>query len=120
MRVITTLSTLAIAGLMMATSSFGAWALSCDQEAGLRSLNGDTAVDVIFVASDQAETSQFKIYWIDYEGDRVLYNQLRPGQNYTQGTYLTHPWVITKRQSDGSEACVNIHMPEKGAMFLLQ
>jgi hypothetical protein len=34
-----------------------------------------------------------RIYWLDYEGDLVLYNDLDAGESYLQGTWLTHPWV---------------------------
>ena len=37
------------------------------------------------------------IYWIDYNGDRVLYfDDLAPGQSVLQGTYLTHPWLAVE------------------------
>lgn len=42
------------------------------------------------------------VYWLDYSGHRVLYNTLQPGQSYVQGTYVTHPWVLTRRS--GGEA----------------
>jgi hypothetical protein len=34
-----------------------------------------------------------RIFWLDYEGDLVLYNELDAGGSYLQGTWLTHPWV---------------------------
>ncbi|NEO66700.1 MAG: hypothetical protein F6J94_18440 [Moorea sp. SIO1F2] len=39
-----------------------------------------------------------KTYWLNYQGNRTYYYQLKPGQGYTQQTYVTHPWVITDNQ----------------------
>jgi hypothetical protein len=35
-----------------------------------------------------------EVDWIDYSGNRQLYNRLAPSASYLQETYLTHPWVI--------------------------
>lgn len=53
--------------------------------------------------------AQPTIFWLDYNGQRVLYNTLAPGQSYVQQTFLTHPWVI----ADGSTpaVCQNIYLP---------
>jgi C-terminal processing protease CtpA/Prc len=42
-----------------------------------------------------------KVYWLDYNGERVLYRELQPGESYEQQTYLTHPWLITDAQGNG-------------------
>jgi hypothetical protein len=35
------------------------------------------------------------VYWLDYEGKRIVYGALPAGgETFTQGTYLTHPWII--------------------------
>src|SRR5436309_15208170 len=36
-----------------------------------------------------------KVYWVDTNGERKLYCELKPGENCEIGTYLGHPWVIT-------------------------
>ena len=41
-----------------------------------------------------------KVYWLDYDGDRKLYETLKDGESYEQQTYLTHPWVITDENDD--------------------
>ena len=49
-----------------------------------------------------------RIFWLDYEGDLVLYNDLDDGESYLQGTWLTHPWVaITDEGSCISYFLVN-------------
>ena len=32
------------------------------------------------------------IYWLNYEGRRVYYARLQPGDSYIQKTYVSHPW----------------------------
>lgn len=36
-------------------------------------------------------------YWIDYDCEEVLYQTVDPGYQYTQQTFVTHPWVIRNR-----------------------
>ena len=46
-----------------------------------------------------------KVYWLDYSGVRQLFATLLPGQSYVQGTFYTHPWVVT----DSGNACRGIY-----------
>lgn len=48
-----------------------------------------------------------KIYWLDYNGKRVLYKVMKENESFYITTYITHPWVIT----DSSGKCLEIHMP---------
>jgi uncharacterized protein (TIGR03067 family) len=41
-----------------------------------------------------------KVYWIDKNGERQPYCELKPGENCGIGTYLSHPWVVT--DADGN------------------
>lgn len=52
-------------------------------------------------------TSTVKVFWLDYGGQRVLYATLAAGQSYIQGSYLTHPWVITNSAGN----CLEIYLP---------
>lgn len=52
-----------------------------------------------------------KVYWLDYDGDRVHYYTLEPDASYTQPTYLKHPWVIT----DSKDNALEIHYPQPRA-----
>ena len=62
------------------------------EEKGLKSVSGDVETSIKF-ANKSGKT--VKVYWLDYEGDRKLYQTLKDGDSYDQQTYLTHPWVIT-------------------------
>jgi hypothetical protein len=59
--------------------------------AGIKSVVG-AATKITFV-NRSAQT--IRVYWIDYQGNRVLYAMLAPGEEYGLNTYLHHPWVIT-------------------------
>ena len=56
-----------------------------------RSLVSDKRLDLVFANHTKGAVS---IYWLDFNGDRVWYNTLAPGDGYSQQTYVTHPWVI--------------------------
>ena len=48
------------------------------------------------------------IYWLNYEGHRVYYTRLQPGDRYIQKTYVSHPWVVT---SDDLGTCETAVLP---------
>jgi len=77
---------------------------SCPLEETARSIRGDTATQIYF-ANNSGET--IKVFWLDYKGKRKHYKTLRPGEHYTQGTYLTHPWVVT----NSAEVCLGVYFP---------
>eukprot|EP01099_Mayorella_cantabrigiensis_P008267 TRINITY_DN7672_c0_g1_i1.p1 TRINITY_DN7672_c0_g1~~TRINITY_DN7672_c0_g1_i1.p1 ORF type:complete len:123 (-),score=15.14 TRINITY_DN7672_c0_g1_i1:89-433(-) len=33
------------------------------------------------------------VFWLDFSGREVFYKRLKPGEQYRQQTYLSHPWV---------------------------
>ena len=55
-----------------------------------RSTEGSTISQIEFV---NASGTTVDIYWLDYDGNRVLYTTLADGASYPQSTWLTHPWV---------------------------
>lgn len=59
--------------------------------AGIKSIIG-AATKITFV---NGSAQAIRIYWIDYNGNRVLYQTLSPGEEYGLNTFLHHPWVIT-------------------------
>jgi serine/threonine protein kinase len=73
-------------------------------ETRFRSLRGDVAARMRFV-NKSGQT--IHVYWLDYQGKRVLYHTLRDGGSYEQRTYLTHPWLIT----DENGAAWEIYLP---------
>ncbi|MUG91822.1 hypothetical protein F7734_04780 [Scytonema sp. UIC 10036] len=78
---------------------------ACENESQLRSLEGGAATSVNFVNKTSALV---KVYWINYQGQRQLYKDLKSGESYTQSTYVHHPWVVTDEQG----GCLGIFQPE--------
>jgi carboxyl-terminal processing protease len=76
----------------------------CPSEGSARSVRADEATNVVFRNHRKINV---RLYWIDYRGSRKFYNELRPGQMYTQQTYMTHPWVVT----DGADRCLLLYLP---------
>jgi hypothetical protein len=79
----------------------------CD-ESGLRSLGGDI---LTYIRFDNYRRDPVAIYWIDYDGARVFYGELKPGRSQLQQTYATHPWLIAKTAAAGG-ACLAIFEPQ--------
>ena len=73
----------------------------CSEESALKSLNGAAAN--LRVVNNTSENIKF--YWLNSIGLRVLYQTIKPGATYTQGTFVNHPWVITNAQ----DKCVGIY-----------
>ncbi|MGV3524717.1 MAG: hypothetical protein ACO1RX_10845 [Candidatus Sericytochromatia bacterium] len=83
----------------------GMSATNCDQESSLKSERVPTAAQVAFKNSS---SGTINIYWLDFEGKRVSYKQdLAAGATHNQGTFVTHPWVITNDQ----DQCLGIYTP---------
>ena len=59
-----------------------------------RSLSGTVTTKIEFI-NETAGT--VKIYWLDYNGQRVFYRELAAGASYVQATYDTHPWIAVDR-----------------------
>jgi hypothetical protein len=76
-------------------SSSGAWPelepLPASREPALRSFVSEQDTEVEFV---NMRATEVVIYWLNYEGKRILYQRLPPGARYVQPTFVTHPWVI--------------------------
>ena len=66
----------------------------------LRSSNGATRATIKFV---NQSSSAVDIYWIDYNGRRVLYYRgLAANSTWTADTFLTHPWLAIASDSGGT------------------
>jgi hypothetical protein len=66
----------------------------------LRSSNGSTHATIQFVNQSRGAVD---IYWIDYEGHRVLYVAgLAAGSTCTIATFLTHPWLVVASGTGGT------------------
>ena len=64
---------------------------------GLQSTGWDVKLQVV-IRNHRAETIQ--LWWVDYNGNPVLYATLPSGGSITQLTYGTHPWLITKTNGE--------------------
>ena len=79
-------------------------ALDCGMEGSLHSIEAVTLTTVEFI---NRTSGHMQVFWIDYTGQRVLYNILWPGESHEQKTYLTHPWLIV----DSMGECRCIFLP---------
>ena len=50
----------------------------------------------------------FRIYWLDYNGNKKPYNNLSSGMSWTAETHRSHPWAIYRVSASGSETCHSI------------
>lgn len=55
------------------------------------SLHGWIPTEITFI--NRGDDTLF-IYWINYKCEEVYFQTLEPGHQYTQQTFVTHPWVI--------------------------
>lgn len=76
------------------------------EEKGLKSLRCDVETSIRFVNRSK---QTIKVYWLDYEGQRKLYDTVASGEvSEVQRTYLTHPWLIT----DENDNAWYVHFPD--------
>lgn len=72
---------------------------------GMHSINSNVSTNVCFV---NLLSSDVNVFWIDFgpdgvqPGSPVFYNLLHAGQSYWQGTFVTHPWLITDALTNAS------------------
>lgn len=75
-----------------------------------KSLVSDTSLHLVFSNQTKGTVS---IYWLDFNGERVLYNTLGPGESDRQQTYVTHPWVIV----DAEGRCIEQLVPNEAGTY---
>ena len=78
--------------------------MSCDQEKNLRSQATTDSTQISFI-NRSPETR--RIYWLNFDGARVLYASLTPGQTVNLQTYMTHPWLV----ANDVDTCKAIYLP---------
>jgi TIR domain/VHL beta domain len=98
------LPTLPRASVGSAGVSTPATPMSCDQEKHLRSQATTESAEISF-ANRSPETR--RIYWLNFDGVRVLYASLASGQTVDSQTYMTHPWLV----ANDADECKAIYMP---------
>jgi hypothetical protein len=74
-------------------------------EGTIASLEGKEFITIQFT---NATCQTVRVYWLDYGGQRVLYNTLQPHSAYVQGSWQTHPWVI----ADESDRALMLFIPD--------
>jgi hypothetical protein len=77
----------------------------CEFESKLRSRDASISTYVNFV---NRSNDVIRTYWLNYQGERVFYSQIDPGNSYRQQTYVSHPWIIT----DSNNHCLSIYFPQ--------
>lgn len=100
--------TVSVAG-MGTTQAFAD--IDCATLGGIRSVSSDVTTRMTFKAVGENDETQFKIYWLNFEGKRQEYKHLFAGETYTVNTYLSHPWLITAPVPGGGEDCIGIYLP---------
>jgi TIR domain/VHL beta domain len=94
----------AIASAFLLWGSSSVNPVDCKEEPILRSLEGKISTSIAFV---NKEDHAIQVYWLDYNGKRVLFGTLGRGQALTQDTFVTHPWIVTNANGE----CKAIYMP---------
>jgi VHL beta domain/WXXGXW repeat (2 copies) len=75
---------------------------SCDAEANYASRPSQDSAGIVFVNRGDKPV---KIYWLNFQGQRVLYNpNLPPAARHAQQTFVGHNWVVTTL----TEQCLDI------------
>lgn len=56
-----------------------------------------------------------KMYWLNFQGERILYQYLPRGGRHTQKTFIGHNWLVTTL----ADQCIGIFKgaPESIAFF---
>lgn len=70
---------------------------SCESEPTRVSTEGVAQAELTVVNNTDAT---FGLYWLDYEGERVFYQDAPPHTSQIQPTWLTHPWILA--DADGT------------------
>ncbi len=79
-------------------------AINCYQ-GGLVPIESERLATILF--SNNSET-EVDILWLNYDGEEVYYNSLKPGESYEQASYFSHPWVVYRSESN---VCKGIIVP---------
>ncbi|KAL1122638.1 hypothetical protein AAG570_002965 [Ranatra chinensis] len=65
----------------------------------LRSLHSVVRSYVLF---HNASRCRARVYWMNYEGDRVLYRTLARGESMSVDTFVSHPWTFENADTGDS------------------
>jgi hypothetical protein len=73
----------------------------CPQEGHIKS---PSSFDKASVTFDNQTAGDLKVYWIDFQGNRKFYSNLKAHSKYDQGTWIGHVWVV----ADAGDKCVKL------------
>ncbi len=95
-----------LALLVLASPTLGQTnsAINCYQ-GGLVPIESERLATILFTNNSETEVD---ILWLNYDGEEVYYNSLKPGESYEQASYFSHPWVIYRAESN---VCKGIVVP---------
>ena len=79
-------------------------AINCYQ-GGLVPIESERLSIILFTNNSETEVD---ILWLNYDGEEVYYNTLKPGESYEQTSYFSHPWVVYRAESN---ICKGIIVP---------
>lgn len=105
----------ALAGLVLGISALeaGAAGRNCPAPGSERSLESKVKVTLHFANSSNRAA---KIYWLDYQGVRQFYKELKPHQDYKQSSYMTHPWIAVDPKGDCIDGTMKAFQPGENIM----
>ncbi|WP_326999719.1 hypothetical protein OHA72_31835 [Dactylosporangium sp. NBC_01737] len=83
------------------------------EEGTLRSGTHGAATDVTFVNTRQDAVT---VYWLDFDGKRVRYQQMPHDTQYTQPTYATHAWLVCA--ADGTPVVLVVATAQPGLVTI--
>ena len=101
-----------IASLGFAPKTLGFNELSCSSEVKTKSTGSGKSVRLkIFNNSN----STMLIHWLDYDGKRNLYHEIKSGGAVSQETSLLHPWLASRRNG----ACQTMGIPVDDGIWVI-
>lgn len=73
----------------------------CVQEGHIKSPSSFNAATITF---DNQTAGNLKVYWLDFNGKRKFYSNLKANSKYDQKTWVGHVWVV----ADASDQCLKL------------
>jgi|GEM_PF-5032411 len=73
----------------------------------VRSLKSDHTC--LLIVSNTTER-EFRLLWLDFDGEREEYQIIKAGETTTQSTYETHPWLLAEVGTDKEF----LYLPQRG------
>jgi len=91
--------------------------INCNQEQVTKAVNSLIPRDVIIAnqARNDGSDQVYRIYWLNYDGNRVLYADLNPGFQILIRGFETHPWLI----ADIAGNCKGIYVTIQNDIFMI-